>query len=145
MRQFQIVLVVVFAQDQVAEQQNVEVESARAISGPGGAAVAAKLLLNAEQAGEQLARSKSGFKPHHRIQKMRLIGKSDGRRGIKRGTRNHAAQLRQPLPSRRERRLRRTSRAGQVCAESDVRNGHPVFRIALRSSAIAFNAEQIGA
>lgn len=79
MRNFEIVL----AQNQIAEQENVQVERARAIPEP-RRAVAAKLALQVEQGMQQLARSKIGLKPHNGIEKSRLIGKAYRSGGIKR-------------------------------------------------------------
>lgn len=76
-------LEIVLAQNQIAEQENVEVERARAIPEP-SRAVPSEVALQIEQSTQQLARSKMGLKPHNGVEKSRLIGKAHRRRGVKR-------------------------------------------------------------
>lgn len=72
-----------FAEDQVAIEEDVEVESARAV-GKAGDAVAAEFALEGKKSAEELKRAEIGFKGNDSVEKPGLIGETDGRSGIER-------------------------------------------------------------
>ena len=77
-------------ENQVAIEQDVEVECAWAVWRARGA-VAAEVELDREKTVQQIARRKMRFKRDDGIQKAGLIFKSDGRSGVERRTRGDAA------------------------------------------------------
>lgn len=61
-----------FVEQKIGIQQNIQVQRPRPIL-DSAAAVAPKLLLNRQQAVQQLSRPQLRLQSHHRIQKTRLI------------------------------------------------------------------------
>ena len=66
---------VVFAQNKIPEEQNIQVQRSRPVL-HSCRAVAPKLKLDVQQRLDQIARSQICFNAHNRIQKPRLFGKS---------------------------------------------------------------------
>ena len=66
------------AEDEIAVEENVEVEGARAVAHAGGA-VAAELALDEENGAQQFERRESGFKSDDGVEEAGLIGQGDGR------------------------------------------------------------------
>jgi len=119
MRDFEVGL----GDDLIAEEQDVEVERARAVWKT-GCAVAAELALDSEQAFEQGARGEFGFERDHGVDKVRLVGEADGRGGVERRAGNEAAQGFEARCGGGERGFGRASVAWQVGAEADIGGGH---------------------
>jgi hypothetical protein len=65
-----------FVEDEVSIEQNVEIESARAVGNSGGA-VAAEFALDGEEGGEEGSGGEIGFEGDDGVDKARLIGKAD--------------------------------------------------------------------
>ena len=108
---------------QVPEYQNIQIERTRPVAIACGA-VAAKLQFNAEQAFEQGMRVKISLKHDHRVEKMRLIGETDGLGGIQRRARRDASERLEAQTRGGQRGLGWPCSAGTVCAHSDVRGLH---------------------
>lgn len=70
-----------FAKDQVAIEEDVEIEGPRAV-GKVGDAVAAEFALEGEKSAEQFERAEIGFKGNDGVEKPGLIGEADGRGGV---------------------------------------------------------------
>jgi len=115
--------------DEIAVEEDVEVEGARAI-GDGARTIASKTALDGEKRIKKWVRSEAGFKGDHGIEEARLIGEADGLGGIERGTRGDTAQRANVLEGSGERCVGRAGEAGKVGAESDVSEGHALLRVA---------------
>ena len=72
------------ADDEIAVEQDVEVEGARAV-GEAVGAVAAEVLFDEEQGAEQFEWGEIGFEGGGGVEKAGLVGESDGRGGVERG------------------------------------------------------------
>ena len=110
-------------EDEIAVEEDVEVEGARTI-GDGARAIAAEEALDEEKIVKQLARREIGIKGDDGVEEARLIGEADRRGGIERGTRGDAAERGDLLESRGEGGIGRACGAGKVGAERDVDEGH---------------------
>lgn len=77
-------------EDQCAVEKDVEVKSAGSVL-KAGRAIAAEITLDLEKGVEQSSGGKSGFQSNHGIDETRLIGETDGLRGVKGGATGHAA------------------------------------------------------
>jgi hypothetical protein len=117
------------AEAEIAVEENVEVEGARAV-GEARGAVAAELLLDGQQGAEQLARGELGFKGDCGIEEAGLRCESDGRGGIERGAANNAAERGKARGRRGQRGVWLAGEAGQVGTETDVSGVHLLQGIA---------------
>jgi len=72
-----------FAENQVAIEEDVEIERARAV-GKSCDAVAAEFALEGEKSAKELERAKIGLKGNDSVEKSGLIGETDGRGGVER-------------------------------------------------------------
>jgi hypothetical protein len=109
--------------DEIAIEEDVEVEGSRAVGECGGA-IAAEDALDREKSVEKWARCETGFEEENGVEKTRLGGKADGRGGIERGTRGDAAEPGEVLEGCGESCVGWPGGAGKVCAESDGCEGH---------------------
>jgi hypothetical protein len=74
-----------YAEDEIAVEENVENEGARAI-GNTGCAVATEVAFDEENGAKQFERRQSGFESDDGVEEAGLIGEADGRGGVERGT-----------------------------------------------------------
>jgi hypothetical protein len=116
-------------EDEVAIEEDVEVEGAGAV-GNGGGAVTTEETLDEKEGGEKGARSERGVKGEDGIEETGLICEADGGGGIQRGTRSDASDGREVREGRGERGVWMTGRAGKVGAEGYVGKGHAGTRVA---------------
>jgi len=114
---------------ETAIEEDVEVESARAV-GDGGGTIASEESLNGEKSIKEWVRREIGFKSDDGVQEARLIGEANGLGGIERGTRDDVAERANVLESCGERGIGRAGGAGKVGAEGDVGEGHALLRVA---------------
>lgn len=119
MRDFEAGLV----QDEIAIEEDVEVESARAV-GPGGGAVAAKEALDGKKCVEKGTRGEIGFKGNDGVEKARLIGETDRGSGIERRTRPDVSNGRELRERCSEGGIGRAGGAGKVGSEGNVGDRH---------------------
>ena len=82
MRDFQAGL----GEDEIAVEENVEVEGAGAVR-DGGGAVAAEVALDGEEGVEEIARGEMRFEGDDGVEEAGLVGEADGRGGVERGAR----------------------------------------------------------
>lgn len=115
------------ADDQIAVEENVEVEGTGAVGDLSGA-VAAKVALDREESGEEIARGKIRFEGDDGVEEAGLInkawGETDRGGGVERGARGDAAEGGEALGGGGERGFGRAGGAGQVGAEGDVGKRH---------------------
>jgi hypothetical protein len=116
-------------EDEIAVEENVEVEGAGAVR-DGGGAVAAEVALNGEECGEKIARGKIRFEGEDGVEEAGLInkagGETDGGSGVERGARGDAAEGGEALDGGGERGFGRAGGAGEIRAEGDVGEGHGI-------------------
>ena len=106
------------ADDEIAIEENVEVEGAGAV-GDAGDADAAEFLFDEEHGAEQLEWGQLGFKSDCGVEEAGLIGESNGRGGVERGARRHTAQGLKARGGGGQRSLGRAGVTGEVGTESD--------------------------
>lgn len=111
------------AEDEIAIEEDVEIESARAV-GECGSAVAAEVALDGEEGIEEIARGERGFKSENGVEKAGLIGVSDGSGGVERRAGHNAAESGETRGGCGESGLRRTGRTGQIGAEGNDGTRH---------------------
>jgi hypothetical protein len=116
-------------EDEIAVEENVEVEGAGAVGDSGGA-ITTEETFNKKEGGEEGARSERGFKSDDGIEEAGLISESDGGSGIQRRTHDDVSDGREVREGRGERGVGMAGRAGKVGAEGDVGEGHPGTRVA---------------
>lgn len=114
---------------EIAEEQDVEIEGARAVGDACGA-VAAELLLNGEQLLQQLRRLEIRFQHDDGVYKARLGGESNRLRRVERRAGDDAPQGFKTSSCDGECCLGRSGIAGQVRSQSDVGCWHPFQTIA---------------
>jgi hypothetical protein len=124
MRDLQIEL----ADDEIADEENIEIESAGAVRDSGGT-VAAKLALDGVQSVKKPVGGETGLEHDNGVEEARLAGQADGCGGIERGTGGDAAEGPETRCGRDQGSFRRASAAGQVGAESDVGEGHVNLKV----------------
>ncbi len=112
-----------FGQDEIAIEEDIEVEGARTVE-DGARAITAEQALDREKSFKEGARREIGLNGDDGVQEARLIGKADGLGGIERGTRGDAAERGDLLESSGEGSIGRASGAWEVGAEGDVDEGH---------------------
>ncbi len=112
-----------FAEDEIAVEENVEIEGARAIGNTGGA-VAAEVAFDEENGAKQFERRQSGFESDNGVEEAGLISEADGRGGVDRGAGRDAAEGGEAHGRCGERDFRRAGGAGQVGAKGDVGERH---------------------
>lgn len=113
------------AHHKIVEEQNIQVERARAVHNSCGA-VAAKVLLDVEHLFKQRLRAQLRFEPNHGIHKSGLARESNRLGQVKRRAVHHRAKRFKAHHRCRQSRLGRTGRAGQVGAHSNVGGAHPI-------------------
>jgi len=111
-------------EDEVAEEENIEVEGAGAVGDAEGA-LAAEVVLNGEKGFEERARRHIRFERENCVDKAGLAGEPDGRGRVERRPRGDAAQSLQAQGGGNQRTFWGAGAAGQVGAEADVGSGHP--------------------
>jgi hypothetical protein len=116
-------------ENEIAVEENVEVEGAGAVGDSGGA-VTTEEALDEEKGSQEGARGERGVKGDNGIEEAGLIGEADGGSGIQRGVRGDASDGRKLREGRGEGGVGMTSRAGKVGAEGDVGEGHAGTRVA---------------
>lgn len=112
-----------FADRRVVEEENVEVERARAVF-KALCAIAAKRFFNQQQRAQQLKGRQLGFKPGGGVYKAGLVGIPHRRGGVERRSRPNPAHFPQARGSGSQSGVRQASLAGQVRAQSDVAGFH---------------------
>ena len=112
------------AEDEIAEEENIEVEGAGAVGDAGGA-VTAEAVFDCEQSAEQFSRRQIRFERENCVDKAGLAGEPDGSGGVERRPRGDAAQRFEALRCGGQRSLGRAGAAGQVGTEADVGGEHP--------------------
>ncbi len=112
-----------FAEDEIAVEENVEIEGARAIGDACGA-VAAEFAFDEENGAKQFEWRQSGFEGDHGVEEAGLIDDADGRGGVERGARGDAAERSETDGGGGERGFGRAGGTGQVGAEGDVGERH---------------------
>ena len=110
-------------EDEIAVEQDVQVEGARAV-GEAGGAVTAEVALDGQQLGEQPLRIEFRLQSDDGIDEARLRGKAHRLSGVKRRAGGEAAQGLKAQRGRGERGWRWTSGAGQVGTHPDVGGRH---------------------
>jgi len=119
----------------VPEEQNIQIERARAV-GDGAGPVSSKLLFDGQQAFQQLLGLKLCFQGDHRVDKARLRGKSDRFGGVERRPAGDVTERFKTGGSCGESGLRRACTTGDVRAHGDVRGWHEFKTIAEGESSI---------
>jgi len=118
-----------FREDEVAVEEEIEVEGARAV-GRGGGVVAAEVALDGQERVEDDARSEIGIEGNDGVEEAGLIGEigwgADGRSGVERGAGGDAAVSGEEREDGGERGVGRTSGAGEVGAEGEEGEGHGI-------------------
>jgi hypothetical protein len=115
--------------DEIAIEENVEVEGAGAV-GNGGGAVAAEVALDGEERGEEIARKERCVESNDGVEEARLGRQSDRRGGVERGACGEAAGFGETGSGGGKRGFRRAGGAGEIGAECDVGEGHAGSRVA---------------
>jgi hypothetical protein len=110
-------------EDEIAVEENVEVEGAGTV-GDGGGAIPAEDTFDEKEGCEEGSRSERGFKDDYGIQEAGLICEADGRSGIERRSRGDASDGLEFWEGRGERGVGMAGEAGKVGAEGDVGEGH---------------------
>jgi len=123
MREFEVEL----REDEVAVEEEIEVEGARAV-GEAGGAVAAEEALDGKQGVEEDARGEIGRESNDGVEEAGLgskaRGKTNGGGGVERGVCGDAAERGEVREDGGERGVGIAGRAGEVGAEGDVGEGH---------------------
>ncbi len=109
--------------DEIAIEDQVEVERARAV-GDSAEPVAAEFLLEGEESAEELEWRERSFKSEGSVEKARLIGDADRCSGIERGAGGDAADGSEARNGGGECDIGRARGAGKVGAEGDGCEGH---------------------
>lgn len=112
-----------FADHQVAEQENIEIEGARPVGDSGGA-VAAEFAFDVQQGGKEFTRVEGSFDAYYRVQKTGLVLKANGRGGIEGGAGYDAAERSDALNCGGHRGIRRSGGAGEIGAQADISGAH---------------------
>jgi hypothetical protein len=115
--------------DEIAVEENVEVEGAGAV-GDGCVAITAEEALDEKEGGEEGSRSQRGIKDDDGIQEAGLMGKADRGSGIERRTRGDTSDGGELREGGDERGIGMACEAGKVGAEGDVGDGHAGMRVA---------------
>jgi len=113
-----------FTDRQVADKQDVQVQSSRAVGKP-RRPVPAELLLDGQQSLEELPRLQLRLQRQDRVDKMRLAGKPNGISSIERRPANCPAQRFEAQGRCLQRILGSPCPTGQIGAHSDVGSVHP--------------------
>jgi hypothetical protein len=114
-------------EDEIAEEENVEVEGAGTVWDCGGA-ITAEEALDEKEGGEEGSRSERGVKDDDGVQEAGLICEADRGSGIERGARGNASDVRELRKGGGERGIGMAGVAGKVGAEGDVGEGHVLLR-----------------
>jgi len=109
--------------NEVAIEQDVQVEGARAIGDAGGA-VTPKVLFDEEQGAEEFKGGQVCLKRGGGIEKAGLLGEADGLGGVERGAGKYAAKGVEARSRGSQRGIWGSGGAGQVGAHSDVGGAH---------------------
>lgn len=118
----------IFADDEIAVEDEVEIESARTVENA-CRAIAAEVALDCKQSVKQLVGSEMGFKRDDGVEEARLIGETDGSGGVERGAGGDATKGGKALDGGGERSVGRAGGAGKVGAKGNV-GGHTGTRLA---------------
>jgi len=110
-------------EDEIAVEENVEVEGAGTVW-DGGGAITTEETLDEKEGGEEGSRSECGVKDDDGVEEAGLIGEADGGGGIEPGTRGDASDGRELLEGSGERGVGMAGEAGKVGAEGYVDEGH---------------------
>jgi len=110
-------------ENEIAVEEDIEVEGARAAGGR-GAAVAAEFNFNGEERAEQSERGKVSLEGDDGVEEAGLSCIADGRSGVERGARGDNAEGDEAFGGFGERGFRRARGAGQVGAKGYVGGGH---------------------
>ena len=110
-------------QDQIAHQDQVEIEGAWAV-GSGACAIAAEVVLDGEEELEELMRRESGLKSENGVDEPRLLSEADRRSGVERGTSGDGAECFKARCCCGESGFGRAGLTGEIGAESNVGEGH---------------------
>ena len=105
-------------EDHVAVENKVEIEGAGAVGRAGGA-IAAEFEFDGEKRVEQIAWGKMGFKSDNGVYEAGLVGESDGRGGVERGTHGDVAERGEALGGGGESGFGRARWTEDVAAEGD--------------------------
>jgi hypothetical protein len=112
-----------FAEHKIAVENEIEIESTRAV-GDGVEAVAAEFLLDGEKCAEKLERGERRFKRESGVEEARLIGEADGRGGVERRAGCDAAERGEAREGGGKGCIGGAGGAGNVRAEGDVGERH---------------------
>jgi len=118
-------------EDEVVVEQHVEVEGAGAV-GEARSSIAAKVVFDDEQRGEQRAWGERSFELDDSVDEARLAGKADWFGGVERRLAHDAAERVETRGSGSESGLDRTGGTGEVAAHGDEGSAHTVQGIAGR-------------
>ena len=122
-----------FADSLVSENQNIQVQGARAIANT-GRTVTSVLFFDAQQGCEQSLGIELCFKSDDRIEKSRLIGEAHRRGGIERRACHHRSQGTQPRGGSGHRGLGIPGRTRLVRTHADIDLLHALQTIAMRTA-----------
>ena len=118
-----------FADDQIIEEQNVQIQRARTID-EAGRPVAAKVLFDGHEPVKQLVRRKVCFESNGGIEKAWLRCEAHRLGAVERGASRNVAKGLKAQSGGSERRLRRSGPTGQITAHPDVGRAHLLKGIA---------------
>jgi hypothetical protein len=116
-------------ENEIAVQENVEVEGAGAVGDSRGA-ITAEEAFDEKKGGEKGARRERRVKGDDCIEEARLVWDADGGSGIKGRTRGGASDGREVREGRGERGVWMAGGTGKIGAKADIGEGHAGTRVA---------------